>query len=79
MAYDKLITFTVSKGRVVIPLPVRRKLGIIEGTRIQVEVDEEHHKIILTPITHAYIDSFRGKYKGKRLLDALTLERAKER
>lgn len=63
----------------VIPSSVRHKMGITEGTRIQVEVDEEHQQIILTPITRHYIHNLRGKYKGKHLLDALALEKAGEK
>ena len=58
-------TSATTKGQVVIPAPVRRKLGIKEGTRIQVELDEAGHRIILTPITREYIHSLRGKYRGK--------------
>jgi bifunctional DNA-binding transcriptional regulator/antitoxin component of YhaV-PrlF toxin-antitoxin module len=58
---------------------VRRKLAIKEGTRIQVEVNEETRQIILTPITCEYIHSLRGKYKGKGLLRALMEEKKRER
>lgn len=33
-------TFATVKGQIVIPSSVRRKFGIKEGTRIQIEVDE---------------------------------------
>ena len=72
-------TYTTTKGQIVIPAAVRRKLGITEGTRIQIEVDEKANKIILTPVTRAYIHSLRGKYKGKGLLKALAVEKAKEK
>ncbi|MHB1942742.1 MAG: hypothetical protein ACYCP0_06770 [Acidiferrobacteraceae bacterium] len=42
-----------------------------DGTRIQMELDEGAHRIILTPITRAYVESVRGKYKGSGLLKAL--------
>ena len=79
MSDSILMTYATTKGQVVIPSAVRRKMGITEGTRIQVEVDEKHQRIILTPITRAYIDSFRGKYKGKHLLEALAAEKAVEK
>ena len=62
-----------------IPSSVRKKLGISKGTRIQVEVDETHQRIILTPITRAYVHRLRGKYKGKKLLAALAAEKAREK
>ncbi len=72
-------TIATTKGQIVIPSALRRKFGITEGTRIQIEVDEKANKIILTPVTRTYIHSLRGKYKGKRLLDVLAAEKARER
>ena len=72
-------TYATVKGQVVIPVSVRRKLAIKEGTRIQIEVNEETREIILTPITREYVHSLRGKYKGKGLLKALMAEKQRER
>jgi AbrB family looped-hinge helix DNA binding protein len=72
-------THTTVKGQIVIPSSVRRKLGIKEGTRIQIDVDEAARQIILTPITHESIHSLRGKYKGKELLKALLAEKQREK
>ena len=72
-------TYATVKGQVVIPVSVRRKLAIKEGTRIQIEVNEEARQIILTPITREYIHSLRGKFKGKGLLKALMAEKQRER
>ena len=74
-----MITTSTVKGQIVIPSSVRRKFGIKEGTRIQIDADEKTHHIILTPITRDYIFSLRGKYKGKGLLKALMDDRQKER
>ena len=75
----QLETYATVKGQIVIPSSVRRKLGIKEGTRIQIDVDEDAQKIILTPITREYIHSLRGKYKGKGLLKALMAEKQSEK
>lgn len=72
-------TYMTVKGQIVIPSKVRRRLGMKEGTRIQVDVDEQAHKIVLTPITREYIQSLRGKYKGKGLLKALAAEKKREK
>ena len=63
-------TIVKSKGRVLIPAEIRRKFGIKEGTPIQVELDEQNRKIILTPITREYVQRLRGKYKNRGLLKA---------
>lgn len=72
-------TYLSVKGQIVIPAKVRKRLGMKEGTRIQIDVDEQTRKIVLTPITPEYIQSMRGKYKGKGLLKALAVEKKRER
>ena len=72
-------TTATVKGQIVIPSSVRRKLGIKEGTRIQIEMDEANQRIILTPITREYIHGLRGKYKGLGLLKALMEDKQRER
>lgn len=44
-------------------------------TRVHVDVDDQARKIVLTPITHEYVQGLRGKYKGKGLLKALAAEK----
>lgn len=72
-------TIATSKGQVVIPAKIRRKLGIREGTYIQVDLDELNKRIILTPVTREYVHSLRGKYKGKGLMKALMAEKKSEK
>ena len=72
-------TTATTKGQVVIPSSVRRKLGIKSGTRINVELDEANGQIILKPITREYIQSLRGRLKGKGLLEELAAEKAREK
>jgi len=72
-------TYATVKGQIVIPSSVRRKFGIKEGTRIQIEVDEQNQRIILTPITREYIHSLRGKYKHLDLLTVLMEDKKRER
>jgi AbrB family looped-hinge helix DNA binding protein len=76
---SRLETYATVKGQIVIPSSVRRKLGIKEGTRIQVEVDEKNLAIILRPITREYIHALRGSLKGGGALKVLEEERRKER
>lgn len=70
-----MATVITSKGRVVIPSKIRKQLGIKRGTYLQIEVDQDTRKIILTPVTHEYVHSLRGKYKGKGLMKALIAEK----
>ncbi|HUH99005.1 MAG TPA: AbrB/MazE/SpoVT family DNA-binding domain-containing protein [Anaerolineales bacterium] len=72
-------TVATSKGQIVIPSKVRRQLGIKDGTHLQIDVDEAARKIILTPVTREYINSLRGKYKGKGLMKALMADKKRER
>ena len=74
-----LETYATIKGQIVIPSSVRRKLGITEGTRIQIEVDEKENKIILTPVTRARMQKLFGVYKGTDLLGALAEDKTRER
>jgi AbrB family looped-hinge helix DNA binding protein len=74
-----LETYATTKGQIVIPSSIRRKLGITEGTRIQIEVDEKENKIILTPVTRARMQKLFGLYKGTDLLGALAEDKALER
>ena len=71
--------YTTVKGQIVIPSKIRRKLGITESTRIQIDLDEENKKIVLTPITREYIHSVRGRLKGKGLLKSLAAEKQIEK
>lgn len=72
-------TVATSKGQVVIPSKVRRQLGIKDGTYLQIDVDEVHKRLLLTPVTREYIHSLRGKYKGKGLLKAMLAEKKREK
>ena len=72
-------TTATAKGQIVIPSSIRRKFGIKEGTRIQIEVNEKTNQIILKPITREYVHSLRGRFRGKGLLKALMAEKNRER
>ena len=71
--------YATVKGQIVSPSSIRRKFGITESTLIQIDVDEENSRIILTPITREFVHSLRGKYKGKGLLKSLMAEKKHER
>lgn len=66
-------TTVSSKGQLVIPAEVRQKLGIKAGTRVAIEIEDT--RLILEPITEAYIRSLRGSLKGP---DSLVEARERE-
>ena len=73
---DDMHTRVISRGRVTIPIELRRKLGIKPGTKLIVrEVDDQ----IVVITMENYVRSLRGKYKGKGLMKALIVERQHER
>ena len=72
-------TTATTKGQVIIPAEVRRKLGITKGTRFRVEFDEAEGTITLRPVTADSIRRLRGSLKGTDLTGDLARERARDR
>lgn len=76
--------YMTSKGQVVIPVRLRRKYGLKEGTRLNFV--EEEGRFVVQPVTKEYISSFRGIFKSKpgqksavqELLEDRAAERARE-
>lgn len=64
-----------TKGQIVIPVDVRRRFGIEEGTRVAFLEDEG--RLILQPITDDFIDRMQGILAGRGLPDQI--ERDKDR
>jgi AbrB family looped-hinge helix DNA binding protein len=74
----RAFAIVTTKGQLVIPAKLRKKLGIRKGTRIAIV--EEGLRIILQPITREYIRSLRGSLKGNpSALDYLLEQRKKDR
>ncbi|MGC9997054.1 MAG: AbrB/MazE/SpoVT family DNA-binding domain-containing protein [Terriglobia bacterium] len=75
----KVETGTVTvKGQVVIPAPLRRRLGIKKGT--VVSFLEENGHIVVQPVTREFVRRLRGSLKGSpSTLEHLIEERRKER
>jgi len=67
-----------SKGRVVIPARLRRRLGIKKGTLVSFL--EDNGRLIVQPVTPEFIRSLRGSLKGEpSVLKGLLAERKRER
>ncbi len=69
-------TMVTTKGQIVIPAKIRRRLGIKKGTRLHVE--ERDGQIVLRPLTRDYFQRMSGILKGSGLLKALEESRAEE-
>jgi AbrB family looped-hinge helix DNA binding protein len=64
-----------AKGQVWIPVEVRRKFQIDQGTRVAFL--EEKGRMFLQPVTDEFIDSMKGTLAGRGLPDRV--ERSKDR
>ncbi len=66
------------KGQVVIPAPLRRRLGIKRGTLVSFREEDGH--IVIQPVTREFIRGLRGSLKGgPSPLEHLTEECKRER
>jgi len=70
---DTSFSTVSSKGQIVIPSALREEMGIKTGTRIAIQRQDNY--LVLQPITIAFIDSLRGRLKGK---DSLVKARERE-
>ena len=69
-------TYVTAKGQIVIPVELRQKYGIKNGTRIV--VIDNGDSIILKPMTKQSPRNLQGSLKGKGGLKVLIEERRKE-
>ena len=70
-------TYATVKGQIVIPVALRRKYGIKNGTKII--VTDIGDSINLKPVTEQYLRNLQGSLKGKGALEALDDERRKDK
>ncbi|MBI4288135.1 MAG: AbrB/MazE/SpoVT family DNA-binding domain-containing protein [Chloroflexi bacterium] len=66
-----------SKGQVVIPVEIRKKLDIKKGTRIYFE--ERGDEVVLRAINRKYIKSLVGIFAGHDLAKGLLEDRAEDK
>ena len=71
-------TVITTKGQIVIPSKIRRKLNLKRGTKLYVE--ERENELIFKPITQAYFDRIAGVLQTKgKLSKTLLKERIKDK
>jgi AbrB family looped-hinge helix DNA binding protein len=64
-----------AKGQVVIPVDIRRKFQIDQGTRVAFL--EESGRLFIQPVTDEFIDGMKGVLAGRGLPERV--ERSKDR
>ena len=69
-------TYATVKGQIVIPVSLRRKYGIKNGTKII--ITDNGDSISLKPVTEQYLRNLQGSLKGKGVLKLLMDERRKD-
>ena len=74
-----MTTTVSSKGQIVIPSALRRKYGLVKGTRVELVEDSRAGCLRIEPITPAYIRRLRGLLPGKVGLKALRRDRRREK
>lgn len=80
--FDRVFTTTISsRGQIVLPAPMRARLGLRRGTRISIALSEEEPVgIVLRPITAQTIRDSRGSMPDLgAAIDYLERERKRER
>ncbi len=72
------VVTTSSRGQIVIPRDVRKKLNIVPGKKILIRAEED--RAILFPLPDDPVEHFCGIFQeGPSLTEALLTERKKER
>jgi AbrB family looped-hinge helix DNA binding protein len=64
-----------AKGQIVIPVDIRRRFRIDEGTRVAFL--EEEGRLVIQPVTDELIDAMKGMLAGRGLPDRV--ERSRDR
>lgn len=72
------VVITSSRGQIVIPRAIRKKLHIVPGKKILVKAEE--NRAVLMPLPDDPVEEFCGVFKaGPSLTKALLAERKKDR
>jgi AbrB family looped-hinge helix DNA binding protein len=67
-----------SRGQIVIPKEIRRRLNIVAGKKLAIKIEGDH--VLLTPLPDDPIEAFCGIFENaSSLTKALTEQREKDR
>lgn len=79
MSHPHYVVQLGERGRLVLPAPVRRLLGLEGGDQLVLELEDG--AVRLTPartVAGRFQGAFRGRYGGRSLADELLAERRQE-
>ncbi|MBP7866634.1 MAG: AbrB/MazE/SpoVT family DNA-binding domain-containing protein [Acidobacteria bacterium] len=71
-----MVSTLSTKGQLIIPSAVRKKMRLDSGTRFKVDIVGD--KIVLEPLREDPVQRLYGRFKGEDLLGELEREHAKE-
>jgi AbrB family looped-hinge helix DNA binding protein len=73
-----IVVTASSRGQIVIPKEIRKRLNIVAGKRLSIKVEGDH--VILKPLPNDPVEAFCGIFKEKSsLTGALTGYRKKDK
>ena len=64
------------RGQIVIPAPLRRKLGLAAGQRV--ELVEAEGALLLRPLQESPLAGARGRMRGAKLVETLLEDRRRD-
>ena len=71
-----MIVQMTDHGQIVIPVELRRKLGLAAGQRL--EVMERSGVLVLRPVPSSPLLAARGRFRGTPLIESLLSERERD-
>lgn len=79
MSHMRYVVQLGERGRLVLPAPLRRALGLEEGDQFMLELEDGAVRLVpARTIAGRFQGAFRGRYGGRSLADELLAERREE-
>ena len=72
------IVTALGKGQVVIPKPIRDRMGISPGQKLSIEVREQNNEIVIHPLPKDPINALWGILKGTKVSTKALLKMRRE-
>jgi AbrB family looped-hinge helix DNA binding protein len=79
MSHTRYTVQLGERGRLVLPAPLRRALGLQEGDRFVLELEDGSVRLVpARTVAGRFQGAFRGRYGGRSLAEELLAERREE-